>query len=84
MEKIINAYEELLELGVAKEQARILLPLNQYTHVIWTASAQSVLNFIELRDHEHSQLEIREYAIAMKNMLKEKFPNLCDVWFSED
>ncbi len=84
MEKNINAYEELLKLGVAKEQARILLPLNQYTHVIWTASAQAVLNFIELRDHEHSQLEIREYAIAMKNMLKEKFPNLCDVWFAKD
>lgn len=83
MKKIIHAYEELLKLGVAKEQARILLPLNQYTQIIWTASAQAVLNFIELRDHPHSQMEIKEYAVAMKNMLIKKFPNLCDIWFQD-
>ena len=76
-------YEKLLELGVAKEQARIILPLNQYTEVIWTASAQAVLNFIELRDHPHAQVEIREYAMKMRNIVQETFPVLSRIWFEK-
>jgi thymidylate synthase (FAD) len=83
MKKLIESYDELLKLGVAKEQARIMLPLNQYTIVVWTASSQAILNFIELRDDPHSQFEIREYALAMKDMLKIKFPKLFNVWFNE-
>jgi len=52
----------MLELGIAKEEARIILPLNQYTEVYWTASFQAIMNFIELRDDPHAQFEIREYA----------------------
>lgn len=77
----IDAYEALLSRGVAKEQARILLPLNQYTEVIWTCSAQAVLNFIELRDHEHAQVEIREYAQAMRTIVQAQLPTLSDIWF---
>jgi len=76
-------YDEMIEKGVAKEQARIILPLNQYTEVIWTCSAQAMLNFIELRDEPTSQVEIREYAIKMRELIKEKFPVLYDVWFDE-
>lgn len=83
MTTAINSYDKLLELGVAKEQARILLPLNQYTTVIWTASAQAVLNFIELCDDVHSQFEIQEYARVMKKMLSYKFPNLENIWFED-
>ena len=49
-----------------EEQARIILPLNQYTEVYWTASFQAIVNFIELRDEKTSQWEIQEYAKAMK------------------
>tara|TARA_B100001250_G_scaffold358769_1_gene335264 strand:- start:625 stop:1326 length:702 start_codon:yes stop_codon:yes gene_type:complete len=76
-------YDKMIEKGVAKEQARIILPLNQYTEVIWTCSAQAMLNFIELRDEPTSQVEIREYAIKMRELIKEKFPVLYDVWFDE-
>lgn len=82
--QIHEAYEKLLEMGVAKEQARILLPLNQYTEVIWTCSAQALLNFIELRDEPFSQWEIREYAKAFRRILEEKTPELAEVWFSEE
>jgi len=81
MESILKAYRDLLALGVAKEQARILLPLNQYTEVYWTASFQAVANFIELRDHDHAQLEIREYAIILGDLVKATFPETYGAWF---
>ena len=82
MTSTIQLYENLLELGVAREQARILLPLNQYTEVIWTCSAQALLNFIELRDADHAQWEIRQYAKVFRSIIKDKFNNLHRIWFS--
>ena len=44
----MNMYERLVrDYGVAKEQARVILPLSQYTEVYWTASFQAIMNFIE-------------------------------------
>ena len=79
----IHVYEQMIKKGVAKEEARIVLPLNQYTEVIWTCSAQALLNFIELRDEPTAQVEIREYAVKMREIVKERFPVLYDVWFEE-
>ena len=81
MDYIMKAYDKLLELGVAKEQARMLLPLNQYTEVYWTASFQAIMNFIELRDEDTAQWEIRQYAIAMKEFMMELYPNTTRIWF---
>lgn len=81
MGSILQAYKNLLELGVAKEQARVILPLNQYTEIYWTASFQAIANFIELRDHDHAQLEIREYAVILGNLVKEKYPEAYGAWF---
>ena len=50
MNQVEMTYDRMIEAGMAKEQARIVLPLSQYTLVWWTASFQSVMNFIELRD----------------------------------
>jgi thymidylate synthase (FAD) len=80
MNRAIEQYKSLLSLGVAKEQARIILPLNIYTEVYWTASFQAIMNFIELRDDEHAQWEIREYAIAMKEIMLEQFPIITKIW----
>ena len=73
-------YEKLLELGVAKEQARILLPLSQYTEVYWTASFQSIVNIIDLRDNPEAQWEIREYAKVLKKQLFELYPMTTQIW----
>ncbi|HEY5535970.1 MAG TPA: FAD-dependent thymidylate synthase [Ignavibacteria bacterium] len=81
MSTLLDSYGKLLELGVAKEQARILLPLNQYTEIYWTASFQAIMNFIDLRDETHAQWEIREYAIAMKDLMLELFPETTRIWF---
>jgi thymidylate synthase (FAD) len=82
MNRVNEIYHELLDLGVAKEQARILLPLNQYTEVYWTASFQAVANLIELRDHDHAQLEIREFAKAIATITQEQFPHAYKAWFN--
>ena len=44
------AYDTMINAGMPKEQARIVLPLSQYTEVYWTASFQAIMNFIELRN----------------------------------
>jgi thymidylate synthase (FAD) len=76
----ISAYEDMLERGVAREQARSILPLTVYTKVWWTASFQSIMNFIELRDEPTSQVEIQEYARAMKTIMLETFPETTKLW----
>ena len=67
--KTIETYKELLDMGMAREQARSILPLTVYTKVWWTASFQSMMNFIELRDEATSQVEIQEYARALKKIV---------------
>ena len=77
----INMYDRLInDLGVAKEQARVILPLSQYTEVYWTASFQAVMNFIELRNEKTSQIEIQEYAKVMLKQMKEVFPKTTELW----
>ena len=80
MTQVEMAYETMISSGVAKEQARIVLPLSQYTQVWWTASFQSVINFIELRDEPTAQVEIQEYARALKKIMLETFPETTKLW----
>ena len=77
---VIETYNKLLEMGVAREQARSILPLTVYTKVWWTASFQSIMNFIELRDEPTSQVEIQEYARAVKEVMLETFPETTKLW----
>ena len=76
----VSAYNQMLKNGVAKEQARSILPLTVYTKVWWTASFQSVMNFIELRDEPTAQVEIQEYARALKEIMLEVFPETTKIW----
>ena len=73
-------YQKLLDMGVGKEQARAILPLNQYTEVYWTASFQAIMNFIELRNEKTSQWEIQEYARVLLELMKETFPKITNIW----
>ena len=69
-----EAYYKLIELGVAKEIARCVLPVTQYTEFIWTVNARSLINFISLRNDDNAQYEINEYAKIIENVFKEKMP----------
>jgi len=80
MRQVEMAYDRMIDAGMAKEQARIILPLNQYTEVYWTASFQAIMNFIELRNEKTSQIEIQEYAKVLLNQMKEVFPKTTELW----
>ena len=67
-------YEEMLAAGVAREHARIVLPVAQYTTFIWTVNALSLMNFLHLRNSSHAQAEIRAYAEIMEGVFAERLP----------
>ena len=67
-------YKLLLAQGVAKEHARIVLPLSLYTQFYWTINARALMNFLSLRLEEHAQLEIRQYAQAISEIFQQKMP----------
>lgn len=81
---MVAVYEDLLASGVAKEQARIVLPLSVYTEAIWTCSFQAVMNFLELRLDPHAQQEIREFAQAVQTIVRDALPTMCEIWEKED
>jgi thymidylate synthase (FAD) len=68
-------YEERIELGVAREQARKDLPLSTYTEAYWKVDLHNLLHFLALRMDDHAQLEIRVYAKAIGEQIVSKlFP----------
>lgn len=75
VEHAYNSYKALLALGVCKEQARFLIPLCFKNSLVWTASLEAVVHFIKLRDHEGAQLEIRNLARAVKDLVEPICPN---------
>jgi thymidylate synthase (FAD) len=75
-QKSLELYESLLESGVCREQARGVLPQNMMVTFWGTVDLGNLLHFLELRDSEHAQWEIREYAIAIKKLIKPLIPNV--------
>jgi len=60
--------------GLARELARTILPINVYTQWYWKANLRNIFNFIRLRNDSHAQYEIRVYAQAMFDIVKEICP----------
>ena len=71
---IKSLYVELLNAGVAREQARMILPLTTKTKIFMTGSIRSWIHFLQLRDDEHAQKEIQLVAKEAKNIFKDQFP----------
>jgi thymidylate synthase (FAD) len=68
-------YQERLDAGVAREQARKDLPLSTYTEAYWKIDLHNLLNFLSLRMDDHAQQEIREYATAIgQQIVQPLFP----------
>ena len=68
------AYEQLLNLGVARECARLILPLATQTTMYMTGSLRSFIHYIQLRTKENTQKEHREIALKIKNIFVDQFP----------
>ena len=76
-----RTYKELVNMGVAKELARVVIPVGTFSTMIWKANLRSILNFISLRASNdalpnggHAQAEIRVYADAMERMISNVCP----------
>lgn len=74
----LHDYKEALKRGIAKEQARFLLPLSTQTTLYMTGSVRSWIHYIELRTDPSTQLEHREIAEACKRIFIEQFPNISE------
>ena len=69
-EAAYGAYEELLKDDIARELARINLPLSLYTQWYWQMDLHNLFHFLALRIDEHAQWEIREYAHAIAKVVE--------------
>lgn len=72
--KAYAEYEALLDLGVAREQARGVLPVGIYSEAYCTASLQAVAHFIKLRADAHAQWEAQQYAHAVRTLVEPLYP----------
>lgn len=66
--------------GLARELARMNLPLNIYTQWYWKVDLHNLLHFLSLRADPHAQYEIRVYAEAMLDMVRRWLPIACEAF----
>lgn len=67
-------YKAMLDSGVAREMARMVLPVSTYTEFIVTGNFRNWMHFLELRNTPEAQYEIRVYAEAISDILSTKMP----------
>ena len=75
-----DSYLELLEMGVAKELARSVLPVSMYTQFYWTVNARALMNFLSLRTAESAQVDIRRYAKDVERIFESQMPITHEAW----
>lgn len=75
-----DLYQCLLNSGVAREQARGVLPQCTYTTYYWGCNLRSFLHFIKLRDDKAAQWEIQQLAKAMLKLVSPLFPKTIQYW----
>lgn len=73
-ERAYAAYTVMLKEGVAKEVARLCLPVAIYSEMYWTCNARSLMAFLELRNAPTAQREIKDYAQVMEDIFLEEMP----------
>lgn len=76
--KCLEAYDFLVRNGIAKECARMVLPLNTSTTIYMSGTIRSWIHYIDIRTKEDTQKEHREIALEIKDIFKEYFPNISE------
>jgi len=76
----LDLFNELIEAGVCREQARGVLPQNLYTEYYATANLNNILKFVDLRTHEGAQWEIQQLAKGMLDILTDLYPITVEAW----
>jgi thymidylate synthase (FAD) len=75
-----DAYQDLLEAGIARELARIDLPLSAYTQWYWQIDLHNLFHFLKLRMDPHAQEEIRAYAETVYGLAQRVCPLACEAF----
>ena len=73
-------YEQLLEKGVCREQARGVLPQSTYTSFVWKMDLHNLMHFLQLRMDHHAQKEIRDYATAIYELVQPLVPHAMEAF----
>jgi thymidylate synthase (FAD) len=76
-------YRRLIEHKWPRELARMVLPLNTYSHMFWKIDLRNLFHFLNLRLHPHAQMEIRVYAEAMLELIRPIVPVAIAAWESK-
>lgn len=79
-EKIWQCYHDEMAKGVAREQAREMLPLAVYTKKVWQMNLHNLFHFLRLRTSGHAQWEIRQYAEAIERIVADCVPLAYKAW----
>ena len=74
LENSFNVYDDLLDMGCCREQARIVLPQATYTQFYWDINLHNLMHYLQLRMGEGAQQEIREYAKTIYNLIEPLLP----------
>lgn len=80
LEACRHCYESLLNAGIAREQARFILPVSAYSRFVFSCNLVSLFHFVQLRADSHAQWEIQRYAHCMLVLAKEYFPAAIKAW----
>jgi len=70
----VDVYRDALRYGVAREQARAVLPLSTYTEIYWKCDLRNLLGFLRLRLAPDAQFEIRQYAVTIAEIVEQWVP----------
>ena len=73
-QRTFELYKEMNDLGIARELARAILPVNLYTEWYWKNDLHNLLHFIGLRSDSHAQYEIQVFSDAMGKFVKDLAP----------
>ena len=78
------AYRTMIDDGIAKEVARLVLPVGLMTEFYWTVNARSLMNFLSLRNAETAQYEIKQYAAAVEELFAREMPETAKAFLEHD
>ena len=75
-----HAYQHMLNYDIARELARTVLPVSNYTECIWKIDLHNFFHMVHLRSDSHAQIEIQDYSNAMYSLVQPQFPICCEAF----
>ena len=81
--KSVELYNEWIERDLCREQARMVLPQNMMVEFVAKVDLSNLIKFLKLRNHEHAQWEIQEYARAIEKLIAEHVPHTMELYFND-